>query len=137
MTRSLRILLGVAAVSAACLFVANAASVGTGARFKGPIGLQLCSLRAEFTRNVPSTIQKVKSMGIRNVELAGSYNLSTDCFKQMLTDAGLRAISGHFPYDRYKNDPEGVAKHAKALSLDYAGCAWIPQSLKCLEQVSS
>lgn len=106
--------------------VSAAPAAGTGAHFKGPIGLQLYSLRAEFTRNVPSTIQKVKAMGFQNVELAGTYNLSPERFKQMLNDVGLRPISGHFPFDRYKNDPEGIAKDAKALGLEYAGCAWIP-----------
>lgn len=127
MTRSLRTLFGLVAVSTLSALMASAApAAGTGAHFKGPIGLQLYSLRAEFTRNVPSTIQKVKAMGFQNVELAGTYNLSPERFKQMLNDAGLRPISGHFPFDRYKNDPEGIAKDAKALGLEYAGCAWIP-----------
>ena len=103
-----------------------AGSPGTGPSFKGPLGLQLYSLRAEFTRNVPASLEKVKNFGFKEVELAGTYNLSPDKFTAMLHGAGLRAVSGHFPFERYKNDPEGVAKDAKALGLEYAGCAWIP-----------
>ena len=95
------------------------------AGFDEPIGLQLYSLRADFTKNVPASLEKVRSFGIRDVELAGTYNLSPEKFKQMLDANGLKPISGHFPFARYKVDPEGVAKDAKALGLEYAGCAWI------------
>jgi sugar phosphate isomerase/epimerase len=100
--------------------------VGTGPSFKGPVGLQLYSFRAEFTRNVPSTLEKVRALGIREVELAGTYNLSPERFSAMLRENGLDPVSGHFPYERLKSDPQGVAREAKTLGLRYAGCAWIP-----------
>lgn len=123
--------LGIAALAATLLTIPTlrssaAHATGTGPSFKGPVGLQLYSLRADFTRNVPASIQKVKEMGFQTVELAGTYNLSIDKFKSMLAEAGLKPVSGHFPFERYKNDPEAVAKEAQALGLEYAGCAWIP-----------
>src|SRR5207302_2430334 len=36
------------------------------------------------------------------------------------------AVSAHFPFERYRDDSEGIAREAKALGLKYAGCAWIP-----------
>lgn len=105
---------------------AHAADVGLGESFKGPIGLQLYSLRAQFMGNgVAATLDKVKAMGFKNVELAGTYNLPAEKFKGMLAERGLVPISGHFPYARYKSEPDAVAKEAKALGLKYAGCAWI------------
>jgi sugar phosphate isomerase/epimerase len=104
----------------------NAGDAGIGKSFEGPLGLQLYSLRAEFMANgVPATLDKVKAFGFTNVELAGTYNLPADKFLALLQERGLKAISGHFPYDRYKNEPEKVAAEAKALGLQYAGCAWI------------
>jgi sugar phosphate isomerase/epimerase len=94
--------------------------------FHEPIGLQLYSLRADFTRNVPATLEKVKAFGIRDVELAGTYNLSADKFKEMLKANDLRPVSGHFPFDAYVTNLAGVVKDAKTLGLKYAGCAWIP-----------
>src|SRR5438045_6837803 len=44
----------------------------------------------------------------------------------MLTAKRLQPVSGHFPYERYRDDIDGVLKDAKALGLKYAGCAWIP-----------
>jgi sugar phosphate isomerase/epimerase len=100
-------------------------SVGTGKSFKGPIGLQLYSLRAKFAKDVPSTLDLVRSNRIKYVELAGTYNLSPEQFKVLLAERGLEPISGHFSYDLYRDKPEEVAKQAKALGLKYAGCAWI------------
>jgi sugar phosphate isomerase/epimerase len=90
------------------------------------IGLQLYSLRAQLATNVPGTLAEVKSWGVRNVELAGTYNLTPEQFKAQLDAQGLNAISGHFPYERLRDDVEGVARDAKILGLKYVGCAWIP-----------
>src|SRR3954466_9712375 len=76
--------------------------------FKGPIGLQLYSLRADFAKDVPGTLQKVHSFGIKNVELAGTYNLAPEKFKELLAANKLKAVSGHFPFERYRDDLEGV-----------------------------
>ena len=98
---------------------------GGKAKFQGPVGLQLYSLRAEFARNVPATVEKVRSFGIQNVESAGTYNLSPEKFREMLEKNHLKPVSGHFPFERFRDDAEGVARDAKALGLKYAGCAWI------------
>lgn len=117
-------LLGSAALTAFAAIAAEE-SAGTGSSFKGPIGLQLYSLRGEFIRNVPATLEKVKGYGLKIVELAGTYNLPPEKFKQMLDTNGLKPVSGHFPFERYRDDVEAVAREAKALGLEYAGCAWI------------
>jgi len=104
----------------------GAGSVGTGSSFKGPIGLQLYSLRAQFAKDVPGTLDEVNRWGLQYVELAGTYNQTPEQFAKELGQRGLVPISGHFSYDDYKKDPESVAKQAKALGLKYAGCAWVP-----------
>ena len=101
-------------------------SAGTGSSFKGPIGLQLYSLRGDFAKDVPATMAKVKGDGIKYVELAGTYNLSPEQFRTLLQSNGLKAVSGHFPYDMYRTNAHAVAHQAEALGLKYAGCAWIP-----------
>ncbi len=93
---------------------------------KNAAGLQLYSLRSQFTlRGVPWTLDRVKEFGIKEVELAGIYNLSAEQFKAELEQRGLKAVSSHFPYARYKNDLDNVVKDAKALGIKFAGCAWI------------
>lgn len=90
------------------------------------IGLQLYSLRDQMMANVSGTLDEVKGWGITNVELAGTYNLTPEQFKGQLDSHGLNAFSGHFPYDRLRDDVEGVAHDAQVLGLKYVGCAWIP-----------
>lgn len=115
--------------AAALVFISGCStysqSAGTGAHFKGPVGVQLYSLRAQFTQNPPNAVAAVKGFGIREVELAGLYNWKPEAFRDLLKGAGLEPVSGHFQYSRFKNDPEGIAAEAKALGLQYAGCAWI------------
>jgi len=113
------------------LFLAVAASLPAistcAARdFKGSWGIQLYSLRSQFATNVPGTLDEVKSWGVKNVELAGTYNLTPEQFKAQLDARGLKAISGHFSYDEYRTNLDGILHDAKVFGLKYAGCAWIP-----------
>jgi sugar phosphate isomerase/epimerase len=103
---------------------------GIGPSFKGPVGLQLYSLREQFKKGVPATLDEVKSFGIKYVELAGTYDRAPEKFKMELGQRGIEAISGHFPYEKYRDDVESIAKEAEALGLKYAGCAWIPHEGK-------
>src|SRR5215831_13555616 len=95
-------------------FSTEAASVGIGPSFKGPIGLQLYSLREQFKKDVPGTLDLVKSFGIKYAELAGTYDLSPEKFRQELAARGIEGVSTHFDYSRYRDDLEGVARDAKA-----------------------
>jgi sugar phosphate isomerase/epimerase len=106
--------------------LASAATTGLGPSFKGPIGLQLYSLRDQFKKDVPGTLDEVKQFGIRYAELAGTYGLTPDQFKAQLAARGIKPISAHFPYEEYRDNPEAVALKAKELGLKYSGCAWIP-----------
>jgi sugar phosphate isomerase/epimerase len=117
-------------------------SVATGQSFKGPVGLQLYSLRDDFAKDVPGTMAKVSQMGIEYVELAGTYGMSASKFRHELDSHGLVAISGHFPYERYRDDVESIAQEAKTLGLKYVGCAWIPHEgkfneTKCREVIAT
>jgi len=103
-------------------------SVGTGPSFKGPIGLQLYSLRDQFQKDVPGTLNEVKTWQIHYAELAGTYGVPAAKFKQDLADRGITPIGAHFAFERYRDDAEGVAREAKELGLKYAGCAWIPHT---------
>lgn len=101
-------------------------ATGTGASFKGPLGLQLYSLRDQFSKDVIGTLDRVRDLGIQYVELAGTYKLAPEEFKKQLDAKGLKPISAHFGFDRFAKEPEAVAREAKALGVQYAGCAWIP-----------
>lgn len=135
MKLQIRLLLSSVVSSAFVLFAScagtssvNAAehTVGTGRYFKGPVGLQLYSLRARFGKDVPGTLDEVKSWGIKYVELAGTYKVPPADFRSDLAQRGLVPVSGHFSYDQYRDHLDQVVAESKALGLQYAGCAWIP-----------
>jgi sugar phosphate isomerase/epimerase len=101
-------------------------TTGIGPSFKGPVGLQLYSLRDQFKTDVPGTLDKVRAMGIKYVELAGTYGLTPEKFKQELDARGLKAVSGHFSYEQCRDDVDEIARQAKIFGIEYVGCAWIP-----------
>jgi sugar phosphate isomerase/epimerase len=104
---------------------ADSSNPDAGAPLRVTAGLQLYSLRAQFAKDVPGTLDKVRDFGFKTVELAGTYGLSPEKFKAELDARQLRAVSGHFPYDRFRTDVEGIAREAKIFGLEYVGCAWI------------
>ena len=106
--------------------VITQSSAGIGRDFKGPVGLQLYSLRDQFKKDVNAALDQVRAFGITNVELAGTYGVAPDKFKEQLDSRGLRAVSAHFSYEQCRDRIEDVAREAKLLGLEYAGCAWIP-----------
>ena len=90
----IRVLAAVAMLSAGA--AASGSPAGIGADFKGPVGLQLYSLRAQFGKDVPGTLAEVRAFGIQYGELAGSYGLTPEQFKAQLDQHGIEAVSGHF-----------------------------------------
>ena len=95
---------------------------------KAPIGLQLYSLRDSFKKDVPGTLDKVKALGIVEVEIAGVAGMKPGEFKKLLDERGLKAVSGHWPFERLDKEPESVAAEAKLLGCSYVACAWVPHS---------
>lgn len=129
-----RLLITLGLVSALSLILPNLNASdemlrGEGRCFKGHVGLQLYSLRDSFGKDVEGSLDKVKNLGFKYVELAGgTYGKDTEEFKKMLANRGLVMVAGHFDYNKFKDDPEGIAKYAQSLGLKYAGVAWIPHS---------
>ncbi len=103
-----------------------AADVGQGKSYHGPTGLQLYSLRDMFkTEGVAPTLDLVQQWGFKYVEVAGTYGKTPSEFKSELDKRGLVAIGSHFPYNRLRDDIDGVIREAKELGIPYVGCAWI------------
>ena len=128
MKLSFRFLLATIGLSALVVSTpdASASDVGIGPCFKGPVGLQLYSLREQFKKDVPGSFDEVQRFRIKYVELDGTYKMPPDQYTATLAAHGLKGIAMHFPFDRLRDDPEGAAREAKALGLKYVGCALIP-----------
>ena len=96
--------------------------------FKGPLGVQLYSFRDAFKADVPGTLTRVRALGFRDVELAGTYGMTAPQFRAALDRVGLRATSMHVGYEQFRDSLPAVLAQAKALGVRYVGTAWIPHS---------
>ena len=107
------------------LFVAGLTASAV-AQPKSPVGLQLYSFREQFPKDVPGMLAKVRQMGFREVELAGTYGMEPAEFRKLVEKNGLKPISTGASYEDLSNNVPKVLAEAKALGVKYVMCAWIP-----------
>jgi sugar phosphate isomerase/epimerase len=107
----------------------SASAIDLQGDFKGPLGLQLYSLRDTFKKDPTAALDQTKSLGFQFAELYSGVPLEPEKLKAELAARGITPISGHFSYDALKKDPSASIKAAQALGLKYAGVAWIPHEI--------
>lgn len=90
------------------------------------IGLQLYSLRNQFAKDVPGTMAKVKQMGIKEVELAGTYGLAFPEFIKILAQNEITVVSYGGDFEKLKDFPQNLADEARSYGAKYVVCFWIP-----------
>lgn len=105
-----------------------------GSGFEGPVGLQLYSLRNQFAKDVPGTLDVARGFGIEYVELAGTYNLPPAEFRSMLLAKGLKPVSSLTSFEQIRDNLDAVVREAKMLGVQYVGTAWIPHRGEFTEQ---
>ena len=89
-------------------------------------GLQLYSLRDQFAKDASGTMAKVKEMGFRNVEMAGTYGLQFPEFIRLLAQNNLRVVSFTVDFERLKTEPQKVVEEARSYGAQFIVCTWIP-----------
>ena len=93
-----------------------------------PVGIQLYSFREQFAKDVPGTMAKVKQMGFREAELAGTYGLSLPDFRKLLNQNDIKVISTGASFEDLDTNVPKVIAEAKALGAKYVVCTWIPHA---------
>jgi sugar phosphate isomerase/epimerase len=93
-----------------------------------PVGVQLYSFREQFKTDVRGTMQRIKDMGIKQVETAGFYGLTPQDFKKNLDEFGLKAIGCSAEFTELEDEAKltEVIKTAKILGTKFVVCFWIP-----------
>lgn len=94
--------------------------------YKGPLGVQLYTFRDALPKDVPGTLKRIRALGFREVELAGTYGLTAQQFRAELDRAGLRAVAMHVGYEQFRDSLPVVLAQAKTLGARYVGTAWVP-----------
>jgi sugar phosphate isomerase/epimerase len=108
--------------------VANAAerTAGIGPSFKGPLGLQMYSLRFYSPTNALAKIDKARELGFHAIEGGAPRGMPAAEFLKALEQRGMKLVSTGSDYARLKNEPDAVVAQAKALGAKYVMCSWIP-----------
>lgn len=91
-------------------------------------GLQLYSLRHQFAKDVPGTMAKVKAMGFRDVEMAGTLGLPFPDLMKLIAQNELNVVSFGADYERLEKAPKQVAEEARAYGAKFVVCFWIPHN---------
>ena len=89
-------------------------------------GLQLYSLREQFKKDVPGTLQKISQWNIREIEGGGTYGLPLEEYKKMLSDNKLVMVSVGADFETLKTNPQAAVDEAKKFNAKYVVCFWIP-----------
>jgi sugar phosphate isomerase/epimerase len=113
-----------------------AQSVGTSPSFKGPVGLQLYSLRDQIKQQGATALDFVKAQGFVEVEigLESHYGLTAEAMKAALDARGLKPIAAHASLDFILKQTEKAVAEAKRFGLQYVGVAWAPHKKPLDEQ---
>jgi sugar phosphate isomerase/epimerase len=101
-------------------------AAGTGPSFKGPLGLQMYSLRFYAPSNFPGKLDKIREYGLKTIEGGPSRGTSLDDFFKELDARGIKLVSSGVDFERLKTNPDAVVEQSKKLGVKYVMCAWIP-----------
>jgi sugar phosphate isomerase/epimerase len=87
-----------------------------------PVGLPLYTVYSELDKDFEDTLNRIASIGIREVELIDFPNRKPIDVRRALEDAGLRAISVHLGGDDLANQPQKQIDLAGELGVGYLIC---------------
>ena len=104
-------------------------------------GLQLYTLRDEFSKNVKGVLEHVAQTGYKEVETygfsseKGFFGTSVKDFKKILADNGLKAPSGHYDFSSFIKDNnteflKASIECANELGSEYVVIPWLDESLR-------
>jgi sugar phosphate isomerase/epimerase len=112
---------------------------GTAARirlkgsFKGPLGLELWSLRHRLKKHTLAAIRTVHGLGFHSIE-GRVYGYRPKKFGHLLRLHGIKPIGLNAAYKNLRDHIGKVIAKAKALGVHYVVCGWIPHKGKFSEQ---
>jgi sugar phosphate isomerase/epimerase len=107
--------------------LAAGTEAGIGPNFKGPLGLQMYSLRFYSPTNVLRQLDKVQEYGLKTIEGgAPGRGMSQEEFFKELDKRGIKLVSTGVDYGKLKSDPDAAVAQVKKLGVKYVMCSWIP-----------
>ena len=89
-------------------------------------GMVSYTFREEFKRDVPGTLDKIKALGITDMEFSNLFGQTAAELRQLLDERGMVCSSFGVSYDDLLNKTDEVAKNAAVLGAKFVRVAWLP-----------
>lgn len=90
------------------------------------VGVVSYTYRNEFKADVPGTLDRIKALGIRDIEFSNLFGQTAENLRTMLDERGLTCSSFGVSYADLREKTDIVAANAKALGAKYVRVAWLP-----------
>lgn len=92
------------------------------------IGIQMGSARGYMQDGVEEGLIKLKELGIKYIEGAGTRNMSNAEYKKLLDKHGFDVIASGVNFDKIENADSirAIIQNLKFFDVEYAVCYWIP-----------
>jgi len=108
------------------VFVIAPFSFGQRKLLKDVPGAVSYTFRVDLAKDVPGTLDKIKAMGITNMEFSGLFNKTPEELRALLDERGMRCTSLGVGYGDLQKDPDKVIRTAKTLGAEFVRIASIP-----------
>ena len=90
------------------------------------LGIVSYTFRDRFSKDVPGTLDKIKSLGITNIEFSNLFGKTAAELRKMLDERGMICTSFGVGFNDALNKPDEVSENAKTLGAKYVRVASIP-----------
>lgn len=89
-------------------------------------GIVSYTLRNEFAKDVPGTLDKIKAWGITDIEFSGLFGKTATELRALLDQRGLHCSSYGVSYDAIAQKPDSILNNARILGVKYIRIGSIP-----------
>lgn len=98
-------------------------------------GIVSFTLRDSFGKDVPGTLDKIKAMGITDLELSNLFGKTAAEMRALLNERNIKCSSYGVDYKLINEQPDSVLQRAKTLGAQYVRVAWVPHQGKATPEL--
>lgn len=88
-------------------------------------GIQLYTVRAAMAEDAPGTVARIASLGYKEVEFAGYFDMTPLQVRTLLSDVGMTAPSAHTNARLLREDSAPLLDAAAEIGHDYVTIPWL------------
>jgi sugar phosphate isomerase/epimerase len=89
-------------------------------------GVVSYTFRVDLKKDTAGTLDKIKALGLTNIEFSDLFGNTPEALRKMLDDRGMVCTSYGTSFDILTKKPDEAAAIAKTLGAKYVRVAWIP-----------